>query len=189
MRQKSLLGQLESEGLQETVLIQSALQTMWALFGFQTWGLLASPAGSSQDLFAFQDDGPFQSKALKVFSPPRWFRTAPDVLGAVGNMSIAGAIICPRCGTLQCCAILSPNSSLKMGSGLVEKLLQTMDNQLQRIPFPAADGVRASLMSESKFQWKNRSPAGFGVPLGWGWPGTQDRGGLGEWGVKGLIGL
>lgn len=133
--------------------------------------------------------GPFQSKALEVFSPPRWFRTAPDVLGAVGNMSIAGAIICPRCGTLQCCAILSPNSSLKMGSGLVEKLLQTMDNQLQRIPFPAADGVRASLMSESKFQWKNRSPAGFGVPLGWGWPGTQDRGGLGEWEVKGLIGL
>lgn len=60
MRQKSLLGQLESEGLQETVLIQSALQTMWALFGFQTWGLLASPAGSSQDLFAFQDDGPFR---------------------------------------------------------------------------------------------------------------------------------
>lgn len=61
-----------------------------------------------------------------------------------------------------------------------------MDDQLQRIPFPAADGVRASLIPERKFQWKNRSPAGFGVPLARGWSGTQDQGGLGNGESKGV---
>lgn len=111
---------------QEKVLIQFALQTTWALFVWlldlgsscKPCRIISRPLCFSGSVLS--GDGLLQGKALEVFSPPRWFHTAPCVLGAVGNMCISGAISCPRCGGLQCCAILSPNSALKSGTGLVK---------------------------------------------------------------------